>query len=80
MLSFKEWTLDNLINVAHELTMIQRDRKDFASSLRDWRNIVHLRHAVDGDFVVDKHTVATCESVVRGVVADLGTRTEKRHD
>ena len=67
----RDWTLDDLINVSHDLKLLQRDRKDFASSLRDWRNVVHLRHEIAGDYAVDEFTVRTCENVVRGVVADL---------
>lgn len=71
---FIDWKLDRLLTVANEIGLLERSRRDFASSLRDWRNIVHLRHEVEGDYVADKHTVDICEMVLRGVVADLGAR------
>lgn len=38
---FSEWTLNDMIEVAHELDWIQLDVKKFSHALRDFRNIIH---------------------------------------
>jgi hypothetical protein len=38
---FSEWTLNDMIDVAHEIGWIQLDVKKFSHALRDFRNIIH---------------------------------------
>ncbi len=38
---FAEWTLHDMIEVAHEVGWIQLDVKKFSHALRDFRNIIH---------------------------------------
>jgi len=38
---FAEWTLNDMIDVAHEIGWIQLDVKKFSHALRDFRNIIH---------------------------------------
>jgi hypothetical protein len=38
---FAEWTLNDMIEVAHEVGWIQLDVKKFSHALRDFRNIIH---------------------------------------
>lgn len=40
-LPLKEWTLQNYIDVAHELGWISQSAKDISTVLRDYRNYVH---------------------------------------
>jgi len=68
---FHEWTLSDLINVAHECGWIQRDVKDFSHSLRDYRNMVHPWHQRAMGMTPDKDTCAICWEVVRAAVNDL---------
>jgi hypothetical protein len=39
--NFAEWTLNDMIDVAHELGWIQLDVKKFSHALKDFRNIIH---------------------------------------
>jgi hypothetical protein len=38
---FENWTLKDMIDVAHELKWIQLDVKRFSQSLREFRNLIH---------------------------------------
>jgi len=38
---FADWTLNDMIEVAHEIGWIQLDVKKFSHALRDFRNIIH---------------------------------------
>ena len=40
---FHEWTLDSLINVAHEVGLLSLDIKKHSHSLKDFRNYIHPR-------------------------------------
>ena len=73
-----DWKLSQLILVAHEVGWIQADVRDFATALRDYRNLVHpnaqlrLRHTPDFD------TVVVCWNVVVAALNDLGVSTRER--
>ncbi len=41
---FADWTLSDMIEVAHEVGWIQLDVKKFSHALRDFRNIIHPYH------------------------------------
>lgn len=66
-----EWTLSEMIIVAHELKWLQTDVKDFSMVLRDYRNMVHPMHQVNLCFVPDRDTCSICWEVVRAAVNDL---------
>jgi len=63
-LSFKRWTLNDLINVTHDCGRIDKDIKDFNSSLRDYRNLVHPRKQRDENVFPDEDMCrsSTCSS------------------
>ena len=67
----QDWSLSNLIDVAHEVGWLQGDVKRFSHGLRESRNIVHpyvqrvLKDRPDGD------TCRICWQVVRAAVSDL---------
>ena len=69
--AFHEWTLDALINVAHELLFISLDVKKFSHSLRDFRNFIHPREQALHRFNPDAHTAKICWQVLRAALADL---------
>jgi hypothetical protein len=70
-LSFKRWTLNDLINVTHDCGWIDKDIKDFNSSLRDYRNLVHPRKQRDENVFPDEDTCRICVEVVRAALNDL---------
>jgi hypothetical protein len=65
------WTLDELINVAHERGWIQPDVRAFAHSLRDYRNFVHPREQLKRGEFPDQDTVNVCWDVVMAALNDL---------
>jgi len=48
--NFSEWSLTDMINVAHECGWIEADAKDFSLELRDYRNMVHPWHQCKKSF------------------------------
>jgi hypothetical protein len=77
--SFPEWSLSNMIDVAHELTWIQLDVKKFSHALRDFRNIVHPNQQMicgiypDIDTCKISWTVvqAACNQIIKWVERDV---------
>lgn len=70
-LRFKNWTLNDLINVTHDCGWIGKDVKDFNDKLRDYRNLVHPRKQRDENFFPDEGTCKICLEVVRAALNDL---------
>lgn len=68
---FGEWTLSQLIEVAHACGWLQRDVRDFSQELRDYRNLVHPRYQHDKNFHPDADTCRICWEVVRAAIGDL---------
>ena len=68
-----EWSLNDLIEVAHECGWIKKDRKAFNDILRDYRNIVHPRHQLQTMVNPDEGTTAICWEVVKATINDLIT-------
>lgn len=65
------WSLQDLIDVAHERGWLQRDAKDFSHLLRDYRNLVHPWQQRSMMVVPDEDTCAICWQVVRAAANDL---------
>ncbi|QUH24209.1 hypothetical protein HYG87_10795 [Methanobacterium alkalithermotolerans] len=68
---FKHWTLNDLINVAHDLDWMGKDIKDFNSSLRDYRNLVHPIKQREDMVYPDQDTCNICIQVVYAALNDL---------
>ncbi len=68
---FNEWSLSNLIDVACECGWIQRDAKDFAHTLREYRNLIHPREQLVRGEQPDVDTCRICLEVARAAVNDL---------
>lgn len=66
-----EWTLDNLINVAHETGFLSLDVKKFGHVLRDFRNYIHPRQQAVQRFEPDSHTAKICWQVLQAATSDL---------
>lgn len=68
---FSEWTLNDLISVAHECGWIQGDIKRFAHALRDYRNLVHpLGHLKSGENP-DRDTCRICWEISKAAINDM---------
>ena len=72
---FKEWTLNELINVAYECGWIQRDARDFTHTLREYRNLIHPQKQLPREEQLDVDTCRICLEVVRATINDLATYT-----
>jgi hypothetical protein len=68
---FGEWTLSNLIDVAHDCGWLQTDAKKFSHVLREYRNLVHPWEQRARDEVPDEDTCRICWEVVRAAMNDI---------
>ena len=68
---FHEWSLSDLINVAHEVNLIGLDVKKFAHLLRDFRNYIHIHQQIAEGFTPDKHTANICLQVLKAALAGI---------
>jgi len=71
---FAEWSLSEMINVAHDVGWIDLDVKRFSHSLRDFRNLIHpYQQMVLGTFP-DKDTCNISWLVVQAATNDLARK------
>lgn len=68
---FPEWTLSNLIDVAHDCGWLQLDAKKFSKVLREYRNLVHPWEQMARKEVPDEDTCRICWEVVRAAINDI---------
>lgn len=68
---FQEWTLANLIDVAHEVGLVRLDVKKFGHAVRDFRNYIHPYEQLTSKFDPDKHTAEICLQVLRAAIVGL---------
>jgi hypothetical protein len=68
---FREWTLSDLINVAHEVGWLRADVKRFSHTLREYRNMVHPYEERSLKDRPDSDTCAICWDVVKAAINDL---------
>ncbi len=68
---FQDWTLANLIDVAHEVGLLRLDVKKFSHVVRDFRNYIHPYEQLTSRFEPDKHTAEICLQVLRAAIVGL---------
>ena len=73
---FHEWTLNDLINVAHEIGFLGLDVKKHGHSMRDFRNYIHPRQQMISGFTPDKHTAQISWQVLQAAIAELSKAKE----
>ncbi len=66
-----EWTLNDFINVAHEVGFLSLDVKKHSHALRDFRNYIHPRQQIVEKFNPDQHTARISWQVLQAAIADL---------
>jgi hypothetical protein len=71
VLQFHEWTLNSLIDVAHDLKLIGLDVKKHSHSLRDFRNYIHPYQQMSSGFNPDKDTAQISWQVLKAAISDL---------
>lgn len=68
---FHEWTLNDLINTAHETNFLKLDVKNYSMVLRNFRNYIHPFEQLRSKFNPDKHTAQISFQVLKAAIADL---------
>jgi hypothetical protein len=71
VLAFHLWSLNDLINVSHEIGVLGLDVKRFSHALRDFRNYIHPYEQWRSDFSPDEHTALICWQVLKAAIHDL---------
>ncbi len=66
-----DWTLNDFINVAHEVGLLSLDVKKHGHALRDFRNYIHPRQQIVEKFNPDQHTAKISWQVLQAAIADL---------
>jgi hypothetical protein len=68
---FHEWTLNDLINVARDLSLVGEDVKKFSHAMRDFRNYIHPYEQMSSGFNPDEHTAKICWQVLQAAITQL---------
>lgn len=71
---FAEWSLSDMINVAHKAGWLDLDVKKFSHALREFRNLVHPYQQMVLKSVPDKDTCEISWRVVRAAANDLAKK------
>ena len=69
--AFHEWSLSDLINVAHDIGLLKPDVQKFSHGLRDFRNYIHPYQQMNSGFAPDEHTARVCFQVLKAALADV---------
>ena len=68
----RDWTLNELINVAHDCGWLKQDAAEFSHLLRKYRNLVHPWEEVISDYETPtKDSCSICWQTVRSALYDL---------
>src|SRR5258708_8549777 len=68
---FYDWTLNDFINVARDLSLVGEDVKKFSHALRDFRNYIHPHAQMSSKFNPDEHTSKICWQVLQAAIIQL---------
>jgi hypothetical protein len=71
---FADWSLSDMINVAHEASWIDLDVKKFSHSLREFRNLIHPYQQMALKTSPDKDTCEISWLVVQAAANDLARK------
>jgi hypothetical protein len=72
--AFGDWSLSDMINVAHEAKWIDLDVKKFSHSLREFRNLIHPYAQLRVQTFPDKDTCEISWRVVQAAANDLARK------
>ena len=68
---FYQWSLAQMIDVAHEVGLLSLDVKKFSHGLRDFRNFIHPYEQMASKFTPDMHTAKVCFQVLKAALASI---------
>jgi hypothetical protein len=69
--NLQDWSLNEFIDVAHEVGLLDLDVQKFSHVLKGFRNYVHPYAQMAQRFSPDGHTAEICLQVFRAAVAQL---------
>lgn len=73
--SLHEWSLNEMINTAHDIGIIKEDVKKFSHVLRDFRNYIHPFQQMATQFFPDEHTAKICFQVLKAAICQINNTT-----
>lgn len=68
---FHDWTLKDLISVAHNIGILKADIAKFSHVLRDFRNYIHPYQQMSERFYPDENTAKICMQVMKGALLQI---------
>lgn len=68
---FHDWTLNDLISVAHNTGILKADVAKFSHVLRDFRNYIHPYQQMSERFYPDENTAKICMQVMKGALLQI---------
>ena len=74
---FNDWSLNEFINSAYELRIINEDVKKFSHVVREFRNYIHPYQQLCSQFYPDKNTALICLQVLKALIAQVSEYTRK---
>lgn len=74
---FNNWTLNDFINSAYELRIINEDVKKFSHVVREFRNYIHPYQQLQSQFRPTKDTALICLQVLKALISQLEECTNK---
>lgn len=74
---FDQWTLNNFIEVAHDIGIIEKDTYRFSKELRDFRNYIHPFQQMTEKFTPREQTAKICLQVLKSAISDINSNQNK---
>ncbi len=75
--NFDQWTLNNFIEVSHEIGLLEKDTYRFSKELRDFRNYIHPFQQMSEKFSPREQTAKICLQVLKSAITDLNHNESK---
>lgn len=75
--NFDQWTLNNFIEVSHEIGLLEKDTYRFSKELRDFRNYIHPFQQMAENFPPREQTAKICLQVLKSAIIDLNHNESK---
>ena len=69
--NFQDWSLKNMIDVAHEVSLLNLDVKKYSHALRDFRNYIHPYQQALSKFLTDIETAKISWQVLQAAISQI---------
>ena len=78
VLSLGSWSLNNLIEVAYEVDVLDKDVRDFSKVLRDFRNYIHPNEQMRQNFSPTMATAGIAYQVLKAAMKQITSFVEQK--